>query len=198
MTAGRTRSPGFTLIEVLVALSIFAILAVAGVSVLAVSIDNRQSVEVANRATAGLQTTRALLRADLAQAVDRRVRDDQGRPEPQAFSGGEGQRLLALTRAGWVNPGAEARPSMQRVEYWLVEGRLERRAQPLLDGAATLPPQVLQEGVRAAEIAFVDRGAESSTWTPTLDRARPQAVRLTLDTRDQGRVSQLFLVGVGA
>ena len=44
--------------------------------------------------------------------------------------------LLAFVRRGWHNPDALPRPSMQYVEYRLVDGQLERSARGALDGAA--------------------------------------------------------------
>lgn len=186
---------GFTLVEVLVALLIFSLIAAAGVGVLSLTIDNRFAVEAATERTAALQRTRALLRADLAQAADRRVRDAQGQPERQSLSGGEGELLLALTRRGWSNPGQSPRASLQRVEYRLVEDRLERRVRLALDGGAVGEPQILERGVREAKATFIAQGAETDIWRATRDRPLPDAVRIDLTVEGYGPVSQLFLVG---
>ncbi|WP_169312142.1 prepilin-type N-terminal cleavage/methylation domain-containing protein, partial [Brevundimonas diminuta] len=69
--SAKTRQ-GFTLVEVMIALLIFALLAGAGALVLGQSIDNRFAVKANADRTAALQRTRALLRADLAQATGRR------------------------------------------------------------------------------------------------------------------------------
>ena len=45
-----------------------------------------------------------------------------------------GDPILVLARAGWSNPNGAPRPSLQRVEYRVVEGRLERRASTLAAG----------------------------------------------------------------
>ena len=121
-----TRRAGFTLVEVLVALAIFAMIASAGVGLLSFAIDNRLAVRDASERTAAFQRTRALMRADLGQAAPRRVRGADGAPQAAFELGGEA--LFAVTRRGWINPGEARRASMQRVEYRLVEGRLERRA----------------------------------------------------------------------
>src|SRR3546814_8820453 len=77
-----------------------------------------------------LQSARALLKADLAQAAVRRVRGRDGNPARNAFIGSTAgatramsgsEPLLALVRRGWVNPDAEPRASMQYVEYRLVD-----------------------------------------------------------------------------
>ncbi|WP_312065648.1 prepilin-type N-terminal cleavage/methylation domain-containing protein, partial [Brevundimonas sp.] len=72
MTRRPTARSGFTLIEVMIALAIFALLAAAGVLVLSQSIDNRFVVKAATDRNAELQRLRATLRADLGQAAPRR------------------------------------------------------------------------------------------------------------------------------
>lgn len=190
---------GFTLVEVLISLLIFALIAAAGASVLSLSIDNRFAVKAASDRTAELQRTRALLRADLGQAAARRSRGPTGRPQPQPMMGATapGDPVLVLSRAGWSNPGEAARPSLQRVEYRLVEGRLERRVSSHLDGARPGPPQVLFEGVRDLTVTFLRDGTEAPAFITTLERPLPDAVRLTMTLEGYGPVEQLFLVGGG-
>lgn len=190
---------GFTLVEVLISLLIFALIAAAGASVLSLSIDNRFAVKAASDRTAELQRTRALLRADLGQAAARRSRGPTGRPQPQPMMGATapGDPVLVLSRAGWSNPGEAARPSLQRVEYRLVEGRLERRVSSHLDGARPGPPQVLYDGVRDLTVTFLRDGTEAPAFLTTLERPLPDAVRLRMTLEGYGPVEQLFLVGGG-
>jgi general secretion pathway protein J len=194
-----TRRAGFTLVEVLVSLMIFAMLAAAGAAVLGVTIDNRFAVKAASDRIGDLQRMRSLLRADLGQATSRRARGTTGRPRPQPLVGAAapGDPILTLTRAGWSNPGEQARPSLQRVEYRLVEDRLERRVSRHLDGARPGPPQVLYRGVSEATVAFVRDGQESPAFISSIDRPLPDAVRIGMTVRGYGRIDQLFLVGSG-
>lgn len=192
-----TDRSGFTLVEVLVALLIFAMLAAAGAAVLSVAVDNRFAVKAATDRTADLQRVRALLRADIGQAAGRRARGPTGRPQPQAMMGASqpGDAALILTRAGWSNPNEQARPSLQRVEYRLVGDRLERRVSTHLDGSRPGPPQVLYRGVRDLEVRFVRDGDEAPAFASTPDRPLPDAVRVTMTLQGYGRVEQLFLAG---
>ena len=193
------RRAGFTLVEVLVALAIFALIGGAGALVLSQAIDNRFAIKAATDRIADLQRARALMRSDIGQAVGRRTRTPTGRPIPQPMVTGAGtsEPLLVLTRAGWSNPGDDARPSLQRVEYRVVEDRLERRTSRFLDGSRPGPPQVLYRGVRAARVAFIRDGAEAPAYLASPDRPLPDAVRLMLDLDGYGAVDQLFLVGRG-
>jgi len=190
---------GFTLVEVLISLMIFAMLAAAGAAVLGVTIDNRFAVKAQSDRVGDLQRMRSLLRADLGQATARRARGPSGRPAPQAMTGPmtPSDPVLTLTRSGWSNPGEQARPSLQRVEYRLVDNRMERRVASQLDGARPGPPQVLYRGVRDVTVAFLRDGEAAPAFTSTLERPLPDAVRITMTLDGYGPVEQLFLVGGG-
>ena len=190
---------GFTLVEVLVSLLVFALIAAAGATVLSLSIDNRFAIKAASDRTADLQRMRSLLKADLGQAAARRSRGPTGRPMPLPMGGpaAPGDPVLVLTRAGWTNPGEQPRPSLQRVEYRLAEDRLERRVSTHLDGARPGPPQVLYRGVRDLTVAFIKDGQEAPAYITTSERPLPDAVRVRMTLDGYGPVEQLFLVGGG-
>ena len=187
-----TRRAGFTLVEVLVALALFAMISSAGVGLLSFAIDNRLAVRDASERTAAFQRARALMRADLGQAAPRRVRGADGAPQAAFELGGEA--LFAVTRRGWINPGEARRASMQRVDYRLVDGRLERRVRERLDGARPAEPQVLLENVQSARVTAILDGDPIADWRPVQNRPLPDAVRIDLTLEDYGPVSQLFLV----
>lgn len=190
---------GFTLVEVMVSLLIFAMLAAAGAAVLSGAIDNRFAVRTASDRVGDLQRMRGLLRADLGQATARRSRGPTGRPTPQPIIGAAapGDPILVLNRAGWSNPGDQARSSLQRVEYRLVGNRLERRASDHLDGARPGPPQVLYRGVRDVTVGFVRDGETAPAFISSLDRPLPDAVSIGMTVEGYGRVEQLFIVASG-
>ncbi|WP_395943818.1 type II secretion system minor pseudopilin GspJ [Brevundimonas sp.] len=194
--SGRGARRGFTLVEVMVSLGIFALLAAAGGLVLSQTIDTRFAVRAETDRTGDLQRMRALLKADLAQAAPRRTRAPTGRPLPRALMGQQtpGDPILVLARNGWSNPEGAPRPSLQRVEYRVVEGRLERRVSPYLDGARSGPPQILYRGVADVAVTFIQDGAEAPAFIASSDRPLPDAVRIVMTLEGIGPVDQLFLV----
>ena len=190
-----TRRPGFTLVEMLVALFIFGLLAAAGVTVMGYAIDSQAQVRTHMDRTAEFQRMRAILKADLAQAAPRRTRGLDGQPSPFAFiGGGTGGAVLILTRRGWENLDGRPRASLQYVEYRLVDDRLERAARPALDGAPLGPPQILYQGVSAVQPAFLSKGRWTPTWLGDPLVQLPDAVRLEMQLEGVGPVTQLFLV----
>lgn len=194
---------GLTLVELLVALAVFGMLAAAGVSVLAYAADNQQVLATRMQRLAEFQRARALLQADLAQAAVRPVRARDGTPARSAFIGSHVRDrnhhpgpLFALVRRGWSNPDAEPRPSLQYVEYRLVDGRLERSVREGLDGAAQGEPQVLLGGVRSLSLDYRLDDRWNDGWLGGLDTL-PQAVRLQLDIDGFGRMAWSFLLPGG-
>lgn len=189
---------GFTLVEMMVALLVFALLSAAGVAALGFAADNREVVGRRMEALARLQSARALIKSDLEQAADRRTRAEGGVSTP-ALTGGAvaGAPLLGFVRRGWDNPDAAPRPSLQYVEYRLVADRLERRVRRALDGASLDEPQVLLEGVEAVEVAFYADGQWAPAWAGTSLRPLPQAVRLDVRTATFGDIRQLVLLPGG-
>lgn len=186
----RARS-GFTLAEVLIALVIFALLAAAGTAVMATAVDGRFAVRAADTRTAELQRLRALLKADVGQAI--------GRADPalRPIESGDGL-VLGLVRSGWANPSDRARPSLQRVEWRVVDGRLERRVHDQLSGGRPGPAQIVARDVTDVRVSFVSLEVESPVFEPRPPlQLMPDAVRIRMTLKDLGPVELLLLVGSG-
>lgn len=186
---------GFTLVELLVALLIFGLLSAAGVALLRFGVDSRGRAGERFDAVAALTRTRALLETDLAQAAPRPPRDAEGRTLP-AFIVEPGR--LGLVRRGWRNDDGAARASVQRVEYRVRDGRLERIAWTRLDGTPPSEPVALMSGVRSVRLRARHKGEWRDVWDPQDPRRLPDAVELTLDFDRAPELRMAFLVGPGA
>lgn len=192
------RRSGFTLVEMLVALLVFGLLAAAGAAVMGSTLSSQSVVKSRVERLADFQRLRATLRADLAQAAPRRTRDTAGLQAGVAFIGGdpwggEAERLFIVIRRGWENPDGAPRPSLQYVEYRLSGGRVERRVRAALDGTALGPAQVLLDGVDRSQVAFLHKGVWQSSWKGQTGAELPRAVRLDLNVSGLGPITQLFL-----
>lgn len=195
----RSAEHGFTLIEVMIALLIFSMLAVAGVAILSFSVRAGAATGARLDDAAALNRTLSVLAADLAQAVDRPTRDEAGTTRP-AFSGEAGASaapMLQLVRGGWSNLDAAPRPALQKVAYQVQRGALERIAYPQLDGAAPLGPAVLMTGIRDVRLRYRIAGVWSDRWDGTAGAPLPQALELVLVRTDGTSWRALFLVGNG-
>ncbi|MET0248794.1 MAG: type II secretion system protein GspJ, partial [Sphingobium sp.] len=111
---------------------------------------------------------------------------------------GEGAPVLQFVRGGWDNLGDLPRPSLQKIEYWVRQGRLERRTYAQLDGAAGDAPAALLENVEDVTLRFRDaRGAWRPDWTPSQPDLLPRAVELTIVRTGEAPVRIAFLVAPG-
>ncbi|MBZ6379797.1 MULTISPECIES: type II secretion system minor pseudopilin GspJ [Pacificimonas] len=192
------RQGGFTLVETMVALLVFGLVASAGALMLGNSVEASQQIEEASAETMALQRSRAALAADLAQIAPRPSRDADGGLRPLFAAGRVADgALFSFIRLGPDNPDGEARPELQYVAWHQGETGLERRSARYLDGAAEEVSATLLPGAAGARAEFYYEGAWSGDIMTGPDAEPPRAVRLTLDHPGFGRVEQLFLVGAG-
>ncbi|MGE4321988.1 MAG: type II secretion system minor pseudopilin GspJ [Sphingobium sp.] len=194
------REQGFTLIELLVALMIFAMLAGAGVLLLGNSVSAQAQMKVRLDDMAAMQRAGGALAVDLGQAVPRISRTETGTLAPAFWShrGGESAPVLQFVRGGWDNLGDMPRPSLQKIEYWVRQGRLERRGYAQVDGAAGEPPAPLLEQVEDVTLRFRDAdGIWRDDWTPAQPDLMPRAVEITVARTGAVPVMLRFLVGPG-
>jgi len=209
---------GFTLLEVLLAMAITALVAVmayAGLSTAITAADRHG--EQAHRLLE-LQTTMGWLARDLREAVDRPVATAElaepaiwGGENPaldRAFIGEDRDHLLVLTRVGWNNPRQLRRGAIQRVRYrldadanlwrdhWLVLDRLDdddhRQSVRLLSGVNALSARFLDG--RGNDGAAAESGGEWHPGWPLQpnDTALPLAVQLDLDVEGMGRITRVI------
>jgi general secretion pathway protein J len=190
---------GFTLVELMVALFIFALISAAGVTLLSYSVSAQASAGTRLDEVAALRRVGAILTADLAQAAPRISRDGSGAPQV-AFEGGTGapsEVALAFVRRGWRNDGATARSSLQKVEYRLVDDRLERRVWDMVDGGEPRSPSTVLSGVRALKLRYRTDAIWRERWDTARPGAMPKAVEAIIDIQGLGPVRQVFLAGTG-
>lgn len=198
MKAGHGTEAGFTLIELLVALAIFALMSVAGVTLLRSGSDTQIAVKARLEALARTNRLANALEGDLAQAVPRVVRDQSGQPVPAFTQGGDvpAGALFGFIRAGWSNLDEAPRASLQRVSYSFDGDALKRVTWPMLDGSAASDAAILLEDVTDIQLRYRDdRGEWRSDWTATDAAAIPRAIEIRLRIKQGSEQRMLFLVG---
>ncbi|MFZ9653642.1 MAG: type II secretion system minor pseudopilin GspJ [Steroidobacteraceae bacterium] len=197
----KNHAHGFTLVEVLVASVITALAMTLGYGALNQVIANRDRVHQQQERIDAVQRTLRILALDIAQAEARPVRDALGRTELAAFvADARTDTPLSLTRGGRLALGADARGTLERVDYRREDDALIRLAWPVLDRTQTTTARrrVLLRGVRQWSLRFL---ASDRTWSEQWPRAgerrlgtRPIAVEITLETADFGRIVRLVEV----
>lgn len=194
-TARPAAPNGFTLVEMLVALTIFALIAGGALSLLRFSVDAELASRAKTEQIAGSRRFLSVWTADLAQAAPRISRDAGGQPQPALEAGGS--VLLRLTRSGWANVDGASRPSLQKVEYTFDGTALRRAGYPFPDGAAPEPAVEVLPLTGAPTLRFRGRdGVWRSTWEPQRAAELPTAIELLLPQSGGEPMRIVSLVGV--
>lgn len=202
MTRMAPRARGFTLIELMVALALFAVLSVMAYGGLRTVLDARERAAAQAERLGELQIAILTIGRDLQQAVNRPVRDEFG-DRGMAMSGSETQ--IEFTRGGWRNPSGLQRSELQRVGYVVEEESLRRLSWQVLDRAQGAEPRgaVLLGGVKALELRFLDdQGEWREFWPPPgtdplTVSALPRAVEVGIETEHWDRITRLFPIAPG-
>lgn len=199
----RQTQVGFTLLELLIAISIFSILSVMAYSGLKTVLDSRDANQATAERVADIQLTIMRINNDLQHAVDRTVRDAFGARIASMMTLQTGDSSLEWTHSGFSNPGEFKRSNLQRVAYKLNENNLVRVTWPVLDRTQGTEPieSILISDIESLEWNFIDQSnAASSDWPTTAAFASniitglPKAVELTINFNDIGEIRRVILL----
>lgn len=196
-------SRGFTLIEVLIAIAIFAIMSVLAYGGLNSVIASQEQTEQTLVRLKQLQLTMTKLKRDIEQAAERDGKDELGGILWKMASNADTDQFLALTRNGWRNPADLVRSHLQRVAYRLDGSELIRTSWPYVDRAQDSQGSeiVLIDNIRSVEVRFYDIDGEwVNTWPTAAVQTSgtpvplPRAVEVTLEMGDWGEIVRIFRV----
>lgn len=198
MSDRRSRANGFTLLEILIALAVFTVMAAMAYSslnaLIAVSEGGQRSLD----RVAAVQRAMHRFESDLVQFVHRGVRDNFGDARPALIANARNTYPLEFTRRGWRNPLGRARSSLQRVAYRVEDSELVRYYWRALDRppqAEPLTVELLDDVDRMATRFADQRGTWHEQWPPTdvppSARPVPVAIEIQLELADLGEIRRL-------
>lgn len=202
------RPRGFTLLELLVAMAILAIVGAMALGGLDAVVKQKALAQKQLDRLAAVQRAVRLVTNDLAQIQPRSVRDEAGSYEERLLATSpEPGVLLRLSRGGWSNPAfLPYRGTLQRVQYRLEDGKLIREYWPVMDRFQTQAPrsQVLLDGIKEVKFLFFDSTLTKGDpwipqWPPLSDTdkrsiRRPPAIRVVLELEDWGEIERIVEV----
>ena len=185
---------GFTLLEMLVAVALFAIASALAFGGLGALTRARSQLDAENERLGRLQFAIGLIERDLRGVAARAVRDGYGAPQAPLF--GTRDRL-ELSRHGLSNALALPRATIERVAYRVEGGALQRQRYAVLDRTAGGRPNEdrLLDQVESLEFIYLaEDGREFAQWPPprAQDDAPPRAVAVVLTLADYGELRRVL------
>jgi general secretion pathway protein J len=207
------RTRGFTLVEVMIAIFIAAIMFAIGYGAINQALRDRDSINASQSRITEIQRGMRVVAQDFAQIIARPARDTAGTGElmPAVLATDSNDILVTFTRGGWSNPAGVPRPAEQRVRYRYIaaDHSLVREYWLSVDPALNTEPRqrVLLSKVESVELRFLDPTSRNwrADWPPNMPSGpvnplqadqfllpRPLAIEFTLVLEDWGRVQRVF------
>jgi general secretion pathway protein J len=194
---------GFTLLEMVIAISIFAVIGAIAYVTLDRFLHTRETLDSHNAATSQLQRMIGQFERDVRFMANRTVRDGIGEVLPALQTqddtiSGDGELMgLTVLLPSYLSPNWQ-RP--QRVGWLLVDGAVVRQVWPVLDRDfdSAARQTILLTQVRTIELRYLSRDGESqglkaeNTWSHA--GALPLAVELILTLEDDTTYRRLVEV----
>ena len=193
-------SKGFTLLEVLISITIFALLSLAAYQVLQGVLRSGEISKDHSQSLTELQRAMLIMEQDFTQIVARLSRDENTEEEDlKVLTAGDElfdsqDQGIEFTRLGWKNPlGLLPRSNLLRVRYRLKEGQLQRLYFLYPDLIAGQEPQVqvLLNDIEKLSFRFWD-GGWKNTWTSTDEL--PEGIEISFTSKRYSEIHRSFLV----
>lgn len=201
MNTKHSNSTGFTLIEVVVALAVFAVVGTMAFTGLNAILKQQSGLQQRSEQIKDLQLALKYLERDISQIIPRVVRDQYGDEQP-AFSADENS-IMSFTYSGWRNPAGLSRSHLQRIAYEVSsnenEQELVRHSWNRLDGAISEDARSIPiiKNIKDLEWKFLNQGSVwEERWPPiNVDpnsASMPRAVSISFSVEPWGKITRII------
>lgn len=191
---------GFTLLEILVAVAIFALVSTATFSMLQQTIKSGEQFDNNAAYLVELQRAHRLLQQDFSQVMPRTIRDEHGDLLPAVMSEDVNWgTAVELTRTGRPNPLNKPRSQLLRLRYFFDGDKLIRRTWKGLDRApeAEFQDQLVLKNVKTWQVRFLSENQWLASWPSETEGAEvdlPNAFEIKLTVKDDREFRWVFSV----
>lgn len=195
-----TKSSGFTLFEMVVAVAVFAVMGAIAYPGLTQMAKTGQAVSESNLRISELQFAVAYINRDWMQVSPRKIRNRYGDEESNILIE---DNSITFTRGGRSNLLQQKRSRLQRVSYRLVDKNLTRQHWLSLDqgiGEEAFST-VLLKNVETFEVAFIDSTEKKiESWPAAQEIAgqNPIALSFSIELEGFGLINRILEVPEGA
>jgi general secretion pathway protein J len=195
---------GFTLVEIIIAIAIFSLLALGANSLLSNVTQSNEVAEAREAKFEQLQRAMLFIERDFLQ-IQQRIPRTQGIENNLVITGGEFEFEsdadgIGFVRGGWRNPQLRLkRSSLQNVAYRVQENRLERLHTNYVDATIGTEPfvRVLLEDVTDFKVELLKEVKSDLDWSDTIPEVDlPFAIAITITSDTFGEIRREFLVKV--
>ncbi|MCB5227248.1 type II secretion system minor pseudopilin GspJ [Alishewanella sp. 16-MA] len=190
---------GFTFLEMLLVMALFAIVGLSSVAVLSTVTQSDAASKLSIARLQQLQRAMLLLERDIMQISPRYVRIEGDAPQQERLWGE--QYLLesedhgvSFTQQGWRNPGMLLpRSEVQAVAYRLQDGQLQRLFNVYVDAVNNTEPQQqnLLAEVEQFQLTYYSAGEWEERWQ---HQYLPEAIKVRIKQRDLGELERIFVL----
>lgn len=193
----RVKQSGFTLLEILLALFVFAIMATIAAVGLHAVVEARTVTQEYTKNLAKIQMAMVVLENDINQIIDRPITDNTGKSIPSVEVDTKPNEYIEFTRAGFSNPNAKfPRSTLLRVGYILQKQQLIRRTWVTLDRLPDTKPseKIILNGVSNFNINVIDDHARRIDHWPIFNQDQksfPKAIEIKFCLAKDNCVSKL-------
>ena len=196
-THNKVYQTGFTLIEMVVAIAIFAVVGVLAYGGLNRTLSSQAHIQESAEILKDLQLTFRYFERDISQLINRSIRNQYGDIQNSVI--GDENKAVSFTHSGWRNPANLVRSHLQRVTYELSENTLTRYTWAHLDGAIAEEyfATDLMKGVESFSVRYLDLANQWHTrWPPLNINAQqigmPRALEITIKLETMDEIKRLF------
>jgi len=191
---------GFTLIEILIALFVFSILALMLSNALHNVINVQSGTDQSAERLRKLQYALLMMSRDVEQTINRPILNASGKPD-QAFIGTASSMTFTHTGIA-ATPDNLMRSNMRRAQYSFHDNALWRNTWPVLDQAPDTQSsgRNLLDNVEDVHFEYLDEKNRFHSEWPILGQSNtqplPRAVRVYMTIPHWGSVSQLYVIPI--